>query len=310
MIAVIAGELEFCHYRAPPGVGRAPEPVHRVHADHDILTAGLAESLLAAIRAAMAASGLEAVATHGEGGAGRFEINLAPAPPLATADRHAIFKHLVKATVRHAGAAVTFMAKPHADQAGSGCHLHLSIRDRAGASALGVGGNLSPWGGAFLAGLLAHAGSFMPLHAPYANSYRSFRPGSYVPLDATPGRDNRTVMVRALDGPDGVRLEFRLPGADANPYHAMAAALACGLAGVNEGLAPPAPVPGDATRLPPDPLPRDLTEALAAFAASAVARDALGAEVHGHLLALAARKRDAGRLAVTDWDLARGFDAA
>jgi len=169
---------------------------------------------------------------------------------------------------------------------------------------------LSTWGRGFLAGLLGQAGPFMLLYAPYANSYRRFRPGSYVPMNATWGWDNRTVMARVLRDPVGIRLEFRLPGADTNPYHVFAAIIAAGLDGAVRRLAPPEPVTGDATRLPPDLLPLDLTEAIGAFAASGVARAAFGAGVQAHLAALAARERVAARLAVTDWDLARGFEFA
>jgi glutamine synthetase len=186
----------------------------------------------------------------------------------------------------------------------------MSFRDAKGRPALGDSGRLSAWGEAFVAGLLAGAGPFMLLYAPFANSYRRFRSGSYVPLNGTWAWDNRTVMVRLLAGPSGNRLEFRLPGADVNPYHALAAAIASGLDGVERGLAPPPPVEGDASGLAPDPLPSDLTEALAAFRDSDVARRAFGAPVHAHLLGLASREREAARLAITDWDFLRGFEFA
>ncbi|MSP83936.1 MAG: glutamine synthetase [Alphaproteobacteria bacterium] len=313
--ARFASELEFYLYRtgyteAYDAGFRDLVPCHPGHADNDILTAGVAEPIIAALREAMAEAGMEAVGTQGEGGAGQYEINLAPADPMGMADRHVIFKHLVKATARAAGVAVTFMAKPHDDQVGSGFHVHFSLRRRKGRSALGERGRLSAWGRGFLAGLLGQAGAFMLLYAPYANSYRRFAPGSYVPMNALWAWDNRTVMARALQDPDGIRLEFRLPGADANPYHVFAAMIAAGLDGAARGLTPPEPIIGDASRLPPDPLPWDFTEAIAAFAESDVARSALGADVQGHLVALAKREREAARLAVTDWDLARGFEFA
>ncbi|HTN95434.1 MAG TPA: glutamine synthetase, partial [Nordella sp.] len=106
------------------------------------------------------------------------------------------------------------------------------------------------------------------------------------------------------------RFEFRLPGADANPYFAYAGLIAAGLAGIAAGLILPPPVSGDAGSIDLPLLPRDLTEALHAFRHSSVARDAFGATVHHHLAALGAEELDIERLHVTDWDRRRGFEAA
>jgi len=313
--AQVASELEFyafaTSYRDAHGSGyRAIETLYHRHADNDILITGFAEPFLQSIREGMTIAGLRAVCTQGEGGIGQYEINTAPNSPLQAADGHAIFKHLVKATAQQAGRSVTFMAKPRTDQAGSGSHFHVSLHGNKGGGVLGRDGKLSPIGRRFLAGLLAYAADFAVLHAPYVNSYRRLRPGFFTPLVASWGWDNRTTMVRAIEGSDGVRFEFRLPGADVNPYFSAAAILAAGIEGIERALEPSAPVSGEVAHSSSPRLPRDLTEAIIAFASSDVARRVLGDTVHAHLVALAEHEREAARLAVTDWDLARGFEPA
>jgi glutamine synthetase len=149
------------------------------------------------------------------------------------------------------------------------------------------------------------------MHAPYANSYRRLQPGNFAPVNATWGWDNRTCMVRVVGRGQACRLEFKVPGADVNPYFSFAAILAAGLAGVDQGLEPPDPVPGDAGAGDEAPrLPADLTEAVAAFARSKLAGPAFSAAIHEHLLGLAQQELDVTRRHVTDWEIRRGFENA
>ena len=118
-------------------------------------------------------------------------------------------------------------------------------------------------------------------------------------------------MVRVVGRGQACRLEFKLPGADANPYLSFAAILAAGLAGLEQGLEPPGPVRGDAgLNVDAERLPADLTEAVAAFAASDLAARAFGPDIRDHLLGLAAAELTATRRAVTDWEIGRGFENA
>lgn len=316
LAAAMASELEFYLFRctvaeaAERGFRRLPTDYPR-HADNDLLVAGYAEPFLAELRAALALAGIAVTCTQGEGGLGQFEVNTAHGEPLATADRHVIFKHVAKALAEARGRAVSFMAKLDAADAGSSGHVHLSIADRRGRPAIGRDGALAPFGRAFLAGLLAFTPDFALLHAPFANSYRRLQHGSMAPSRAAWAFDNRSAMIRVLaDRAGSLRLEFRLPGADMNPYLSFAAILAAGLAGVEQGLEPPPPATGDIYAGDAPRLPGDLTESVAAFTASPVAAAALGAPVHRHLAGFFARERDAGRRAVTDWELRRGFDVA
>ena len=312
--ATVASELEFYLFRtsyeeAHRAAYRRVEPSYHRHPDNDILVAGYDEPFLAALRENLAAMGIPVWATQGEGGRGQHELNLRHSDPLRAADAHMLYKLAVKATAQQMGCSVTFMAKPSSD-VGSGCHIHLSIL-KDGRNVLGrPDGSLSRLGERFLAGLLAFSADFMVLHAPYANSYRRLRPGSWSPVNMTWGFDNRTCLVRVVGEGQDLRFEFRLPGADVNPYLASAALLDSGLAGLDEALALPSPVTGDAYESGAPGLPADLTEAVQRFEASERARAAFGPGVHAHLLGMACNERDEARVAVTDWDLQRGFENA
>jgi glutamine synthetase len=317
LTARCASELEFYLFRDSYSEAHAADyrglaPFHHHHGDNDILIAGYAEPFLADLRRTMAEANLTDETTQGEGGPGQYEITLAPTAPLSAADQSVIFKHLTKASAQRAGHAASFMAKLRDDWAGSSGHLHIQVTDEEGRGILGDGEGLSERGAAFLAGLLRFTPELTLLHAPYHNSYRRLRPDSFAPLNCTWAWDNRTSLVRLIGSGEDLRFEFRLPGADSNPYHSLAAVLAAGLEGLAQGLEPPPPVAGNAYE-PTDAaagLPGDLGEAVAAFSTSEVAERALSAPVHRHLIGLAERERDAGRLAVTDWDLRRGFERA
>ena len=243
LAARCATELEFYLYRGSytqlhQGSYRDLTPAYHLGADNDLLISGLVEDVLGEIRRTMPLAGIPVEATQGEGGLGQHEVALEHAPPLEAADRHVVYKHGVRDIAARAGYAATFMAKVDAEQAGSSCHVHLSIA-RDGASALGGDAGLTSFGGSFLAGLLTFTRELMPLHAPYANSYRRLTKGSWAPANETWGFDNRTSCVRVVGSGDDFRFEFRVPGADVNPYLSLAAVLAAGLEGVERALQPP-----------------------------------------------------------------------
>ena len=273
--AQFAAELEFYLFRtsyeraARRGYAHLP-PYYHLHADNDILLSGYAEGFLSSVRAAMREAGIGCDNTQGEGGEGQYEINIPPAAPLAMGDRTVVFKHLVKALAREQRLAATFMAKWGTGRVGSGGHVHVSLEDEEGDPLLEGLEDACPGGtgAAFVAGLLEYAGDFCLLHAPFANSYRRLQPDSFAPTNASWGFDNRSVLVRVVRGGDTARLEFRLPGADANPYLSFAALLAAGIEGVDRALALPAPTTGNAYESDAPPLPADLTEAVQAFEAS------------------------------------------
>lgn len=313
--ARMASELEFYLFEQSfselaEADYRNLRPFHHRHGDNDLFVTGVAGEFLSQVTDDLANAGIMVDQIQGEGGIGQLEVNVKPAPPLRACDQHAIFKHVVKTRALLARHSVTFMAKPVEDGAGSGGHVHLSLADAGGKPLLEEGGTPEGLAASFIAGVLAFSRDFVILHAPYANSYRRFRKGTFTPLNCGWAWDNRSCLVRLTGSGTNARLEFRLPGADANPYFVYAGLTAAGLGGVEAGLALPPPVRGDSSAADLPLLPRDLTEALHAFENSKVAVTALGDGVHQHLAALAQEELEIERGHVTDWDRRRCFEPA
>jgi glutamine synthetase len=325
--AWVATELEFYVYEDSytesfrKGYRDLGGLYHRI-GDNDVLVTGFLEPYLRPLRLAMAGFGLAAEATQGEGGVGQAEMNFPAGPPVPAADGHVLFKHAAKAIAQQHSRAVTFMAKPDQHQPGSGCHLHLSLRDEAGRPCTAAGPGpadteLSEAARRFLAGVLAFSPELTLLHAPLVNSYRRLQPGNWAPSVANWGYDNRAAMVRVVGRGPSLRMEFRLPGADANPYLTIAAVLAAGIAGLeDDGIELPAALPpsgspagggdvaADAT------VPMDLTDAIRRFEESKLASRAFGDAVRDHVTCMARHQLTLARQAVTDWELERGFETA
>lgn len=235
--------------------------------------------LLEAILAASAAQEVATGTLLTEYGPGQFEVNLRHLPDaLAACDQAARFKRLVKAVAAAHRCEATFMAKPYADQAGSGLHLHVSVLDARGRNVFADERPLgNPELGHAAAGLLDSMAEGMALFAPNANSYRRFRPESYVPVNATWGANNRGVAVRVPVGPAvDRRLEHRVAGADANLYLVTAWVLAGVLAGLHARREPPPALVGNAYTQSHPPLPRTWAAALDRFESSAFAREVFG----------------------------------
>ncbi|GAB2622416.1 glutamine synthetase family protein [Streptomyces capparidis] len=268
------------------------------------------ERFLRRLRSAVTGAGLPLEALKTESAPGQVEITFRHGDPLRAADDHTVLKPAVRHVAGACGLAATFMAAPETGT-GNGCHVHLSLwRDGAPLFA-GPGGAHSDPVRHAVAGLLRLMPHLAPLWAPTPNSYRRFRPGSFAPTAFTWGEDNRTCAVRVTGHGRGRHLEVRLPGADANPYLALAAVLACVAAGLADAAEPPAPCAGDAYRDAGGarPLPATLAEALDAFLEPA-GRDVFGAEVTAHYARHAAAELDHARHLVTDVERQRGFDRA
>ncbi len=189
-----------------------------------------------------------------------------------------MLQRAIKGVARQHGYLATFMAKPFADIAGNGMHVHCSVLDSEGNNAFDDGsGKGTPLLQQAVAGCLATLEESMLLFAPNQNSYRRFQRGTHAPLAPTWGYENRTVALRIpADAPAATRIEHRVAGADANPYLVIAALLAGMLHGIEGGLTPPAPLEGNAYDQVPPSLPRYWADALARFEASAHIRSAFG----------------------------------
>ena len=200
-----------------------------------------------------------------ESGTVQMEINLIHGEAITLADQAARFKRTMReAAIRHKIHA-TFMAKPMEQEPGSAMHIHQSVVD------LDTGRNIfsdaedKPSRLFFfhIAGLQKYLPAAMPLFAPNVNSYRRITRYHAAPINVQWGYDNRTAGLRVpLGDTQSRRIENRVPGADANPYLAIAASLACGYLGMVEELEPSAPWEGSAYNAPYG-LPRSLAEALA-----------------------------------------------
>jgi glutamine synthetase len=215
-----------------------------------------------------------------EVGAGQMEINFFHDHPLGLADEVFFFKRTVReAALRHDMFA-TFMAKPIAGEPGSAMHVHQSVVNEATGRNLFSNEDGTPskefyW---FIGGLQKYIPAAMALFAPYVNSYRRLARFTAAPINIQWGIDNRTVGIRSpLASPAARRIENRVIGADANPYVALAATMACGYLGIKKRIDPSPECKGDAY-LGDYQLPRSLGEALALLRAEKDLHGVLGTE--------------------------------
>ncbi|GAA2900417.1 type III glutamate--ammonia ligase [Pseudonocardia halophobica] len=251
---------------------------------------------LTGISAAMNALGWGNYANDHEDANGQFEQNFAYADALTTADRVITARYLISVLAEQRGMTATFMPKPFADRTGSGMHLHLSLwrdgepRFPDADDARGFG--LSELAYRFLGGILDHAPGMQAVLAPTVNSYKrtgatSTRSGAtWSPRRATYGGNDRTHFVRI---PDHHRIELRGGDGSANPYLALAAALAAGLDGIARDVDPGAPGTDGVVR--PE-LPPTLLHAVEALGADPVVTAGLDAAGPGVAEYFAALKRE------------------
>ncbi|WP_328549894.1 glutamine synthetase family protein [Streptomyces sp. NBC_00366] len=252
--------------------------------DHDPVS----DRFLRRLHRALAGAGMPVEAIKTEAGPGQVDVTFPYGGALAACDRHPLFKHAVRTLGLHAGLAPTFMAAPETGRA-NGLHLHVSLWSKA-VSQLNEPGSeyeLSSTGQHAIAGLLVGLAELGPFYAPNVNSYKRFTPGSFAPTTFTWGRDNRTCAVRVVGRGEGLHLEIRVPGADANPYLALSAVLAAIDHGIDRKLALGPVSTGNAYNVGGTPVPPTLGRALTSFRDSSLAHEAFGAEVVEHYARLA-----------------------
>ncbi|MEI8298343.1 MAG: glutamine synthetase family protein [Pseudomonadota bacterium] len=268
---VIAPELEFflvepnidSDYPLKPPIGRSGRP-EIGRQSYSIAAVNEFDPLFDDVYAFCEAQEIQIDTLIHEAGAAQMEINLLHGNALSLADQAFLFKRTAReAALRHKMYA-TFMAKPHAKEPGSAMHLHQSIVDSKTGKNIFSAPDGSPTSLFFshIAGLQRYLPAAMSLFAPNVNSYRRVTPHNSAPINVQWGYDNRTAGLRVpMSSPAARRVENRCGGADANPYLAMAASLACGYLGMVEGLKPTEPITGSAYDMPFQ-LPRTLAEAL------------------------------------------------
>ena len=238
-----------------------------------------------------------------EVGQSQFEINLLHGDPVAVADQAFLFKTAAREIALQHGLNAVFMAKPMAAEAGSSMHLHQSVVDAQGRNVFSqADGSASEAFLHYIGGLQAYTPDLMLVYAPTVNSYRRYVAGSQAPTQVQWGHDNRTAGLRVpVSPPVARRVENRLAGADANPYLAMAATLAAGLAGMQERLSPSAPVQGNGYDQPRS-LPRTFSTAHEQMARSLHAPRLLGARFVQGFLAVKALEHESYLVEVSAWE--------
>jgi len=241
------------------------------------------DDFLADLDAICIAQNIPAGAALSEFSPGQFEVNLHHVDdPVLACDHAVLLKRAIKAAATRRGLGATFMAKPFAETAGSGLHLHISLLDSdgnnvfAGASSDGAFSDQLRHAVGGLGVLMAES---MAIFAPNANSYRRHAPGNFVPASPTWGVNHRGVAMRVpLSAPANTRIEHRVAGADANPYLVVAAVLAGIHHGISTGCEPP-PMTAEGEELEYQvTVPIRWPQALDAFDAGTVLRQYLGAD--------------------------------
>jgi glutamine synthetase len=248
--------------------------------DYHVLATSYDEPLIRQIRNQMHAAGLKVESSKGEAWPGQQEINFRYGDALTAADNHVVFKNGAKEIANQHGHAITFMPKPDHTWIGNSCHIHASLwRDGANAFA-----GKSEVFERFLAGWIACGKEIALFLAPTINSYKRFAKASWAPTTLAWGLDNRTCGFRIVGHGASQRIETRIPGGDVNPYLAVAALIAAGLHGIEQGLELPPALVGNAYESDAERFPGTLREAVDALATGSVLRAAMGDAVVDHYL--------------------------
>ena len=258
---------------------------------------------------------MELEGLHTETGPGVLEAAIAVDDALRAADKAVLFKTFTKVLAQRRGLMATFMAKWSNDWPGQSGHIHLSLRDKANGQPIfrdeAADGGISPTMRHFIGGQQALMPEVLAMVSPTVNSYSRLIPGFWAPTSATWGIENRTTALRAIPGSaSSQRVEYRIAAADANPYLALAAALASGLHGIEHGIEPDAPIAGNAYDIKEGErdLPRTLWDAAQRLKASEAAHSLFGAPFVQHFAATREWEEREFRRHITDWELKRYFE--
>ncbi|MBX7158178.1 MAG: glutamine synthetase family protein [Verrucomicrobiae bacterium] len=268
------------------------------------------EPILRTLRNQMEEAGIPVESSKGEWGCGQHELNFVYNEPLEIADRHALFKQGAKEIAEQNGKCLTFMAKIATQEAGSSCHIHISLWQKN----KNLFWDNKKHGGSqlfkhFLGGLMKYSPELCYFYAPTINAYKRYQTASWAPTKMAWAMDNRTVGFRVVGHSEGFRIENRMPGADANPYLAFAAMMVAGMAGIDEKLDCGNAYQGNAyldKKLAS--LPKSLAEAAEKLNRSKLARLALGDSVVDFYVHTARLEVQTYNEAVTDWELKRYFE--
>ena len=277
---------------------------------YSLIEVGRFEELVSRLVPALDALGVELSAVHTEAGPGLLELNLAARHGVRAADDAAFAKLAVKEVAASLGLRASFLAKTAAGEEGSSGHVHVSCwSDGANAFAPAEpDGDLPTACTAAVAGILDHLPAASLLLNPTINSYKRLVPGWFAPVNVSWGIENRSAAIRVIRSakPERCRIECRRPGADANPYLALAALVVSAADGIQRSAAPPPPVEGDASqREELASLPGSLEAALAAFRADTGLREALDERFSDYYATSREWELRAWRESVSEWERER-----
>ena len=268
------------------------------------------EPIIGALRRQMEGARVPVESSKGEWGKGQHELNFVHDQPLPMADGHVVFKQGAKEIAEQHGKCLSFMPKIFAGEAGSSCHIHVSIWEKGANRFWDASAKAgSAYFRQFLGGLLRYCRELSFFFAPTINAYKRYQAQSWAPTKMAWAFDNRTTGFRVVGHGNSYRIENRMPGGDANPYLAFAAMIAAGLAGADEGLDCGEVYRGNAyvdAKLPG--LPSSLREAADLLDQSRLARSAFGDEVVDYYVHTARHEVRAFDAAVTDWERVRYFE--
>jgi len=316
---LVGSEFEFFNFRETPQSwaakdGARPTPITQGMYGYSLLRANAHRDYFAALMDECTRFRVPLESLHTETGPGVYEAAILFGEALEAGDRAVLFKTAAKEIASRFGIMPSFMAKWHPKYPGCSGHVHQSLMEgerNAFYQDGGSYGGMSPAFRSYIAGQIAFLMEFGPMIWPTINSYKRLVEGFWAPTRATWGIDNRTAAFRVLTGSrNAARVETRCPGADVNPYLAIAAVLAAGLEGIEQKLELTAPpVTGDnvggevAVRAP-----RTLIDTTRAFHASRIAREWFGSDFVDYFAATRELEWRQWLDAVTDWERKRYFE--
>jgi len=285
---VVATELEFFVFAANPDPTQPFKPPlgldgrrEEGHSAFSVSSNNGLRPFFSEVYKCMAALGLPRDTFMHEMGVSQFEINLLHGDPLLLADQTFLFKHLLKEVALKHGLTVVCMAKPLAHTPGSSMHIHQSVVDATTGENVfsNADGQPTAMFRHFIGGQQAAMADFTALFAPNVNSYQRLCHPFASPNNACWSHDNRAAGLRIpASAPVARRVENRLPGADANPYLAIAASLAAGLYGIEHTLEPSEQIQGEFVVPDHLSLPCTLHAALERLKRSQLAKELFGSE--------------------------------
>ena len=297
----VGTELEF--YLLDPETGQPRDSGIQVYG---LGRAARMEHIVGPIRQQINECGIPIEQSNPEYAAGQIGVNIRYGEARAAADRVVLFKSLIRQLGIAHGYLATFMPKPFFDQSGNGFHTHYSLW-KDGKNVFAENGKINDTGKSFIAGLQKRMCESAICGSGTVNGYRRRQPYTFCPINASWGYDNRTVGIRIIEGSDSaVRVEKRDAGADANPYLLLAAEIAAGLDGIEQGLTPTDPTTGNAYEDGTgDPIPTDLPTAIGLARGSEWLRDVMGEMLWELVLQQAERELEFFNQQVTQVELDR-----